>query len=202
MQKISKHFNGFPPGARAFRFVRSGKHSVGRRVHLGMTGIFLSLCLPFLLVGSCDLSQSRSRAYAATGEQTLVLNEENNRSSAANQKRYRKVMINRARQDVSTLAGMSPDDVLMILNEPGLRRTEGAVQVWQYRAKACVLDVYIGQDDAPGVESVVHYELRSRIRAAWDRPYDAPEPTLDEARCFASVYAAAQGRGTLFASLF
>ncbi len=55
---------------------------------------------------------------------------------------------------------LSADEVLVLLQEPEFTRTEASIQMWQYRTKGCVLDLYF---DPAG--QVVHYDMRARDRA-------------------------------------
>ena len=53
-------------------------------------------------------------------------------------------------------------------------RRDGAAEVWQYRADACVLDIYLYKEKA-GL-TVAHVDLRKR-----------PAATLPARRCFAAL---------------
>ncbi|MCB9958974.1 MAG: hypothetical protein H6843_10260 [Rhodospirillaceae bacterium] len=57
------------------------------------------------------------------------------------------------------LEGAPPSNVLALLGEPELRRTEPPAEVWQYRTERCVADIYLRQDGA--AQRVVYIETRS-----------------------------------------
>ena len=66
--------------------------------------------------------------------------------------------------DPEMLVGLAPEALTARLGEPGLRRQEQTVEVWQYRSDTCVLDLYLDSaDDADDTgRRVVYYEARRR----------------------------------------
>jgi hypothetical protein len=69
-----------------------------------------------------------------------------------------------ARYDAKDFIGFGPDRLLPILGAPDFVRRDGPAQVWQYRAKHCVLDLFLYEN---GENSrVEHVELRRRGHGA------------------------------------
>lgn len=76
------------------------------------------------------------------------------------------------------LLGLSQAEVSALLGEPELRRTEAAIQIWQYRSARCVLDLFLYPDggDVRLVAdrvAVVHVETRPRV-AGRGQPVTGP----------------------------
>lgn len=86
-----------------------------------------------------------------------------------------KLLRDMVRRDSSALKNMMDVDLRIAFGDPGLKREEGGVEVWQYRSGECVMDVYFqepapthtgGREIAPlDYAHVVHYELRRRGKA-------------------------------------
>ncbi len=83
--------------------------------------------------------------------------------------------------DPQQLLGLAGAVVSLQLGVPSLIRRDGTAEIWQYRATACILDVFLY---ASGDEQVVrHVELRSRN--ASKEPHQ---------RCFAELLKAEKNR--------
>ncbi len=81
--------------------------------------------------------------------------------------------------DPDQVMGLDHGALRALLGAPGFTRREAAAQVWQYRARACVLDIFLyGETD--GRYRVTYYEFRG----------DRLEPA-DERRCFRALLGAA-----------
>ena len=78
--------------------------------------------------------------------------------------------------DPKRLFGMGGHGVAALLGPANYVRREGPAEVWQYRAEACVLDVYLYKDN--GMLAVAHVDLRARPNAA-----------LPPRRCFRGLLA-------------
>ena len=69
--------------------------------------------------------------------------------------------------DPEVLGMLIGEELRLVLQQPGLSRADGPVQIWQYRSDLCVLDVYfsghVGDDGH--FNRVVHYETRIRKKA-------------------------------------
>lgn len=67
-------------------------------------------------------------------------------------------------EDPDKLLGLQVDTIHDLLGDPALVRRDGDAEVWQYRAAACVLDLFIyGQP-----KRVAHVDLRDRGGAVTD----------------------------------
>lgn len=77
-------------------------------------------------------------------------------------------------EDPKQLFGLNGQRVATLLGPASFVRRDGPAEVWQYRAKACVLDVYLYKD--PKGLTVAHVDLRKRKKA-----------TQLPKRCFAAL---------------
>jgi hypothetical protein len=66
--------------------------------------------------------------------------------------------------DPKQLFGLDAHKVAALLGPANFVRRDGPAEVWQYRADACVLDVYLYREEA-GL-TVAHVDLRKRLKAA------------------------------------
>lgn len=65
--------------------------------------------------------------------------------------------------DPKQLYGLNYRRVNELLGSASFVRRDGPAEVWQYRAKACVLDVYLYKD--AGALTVAHVDIRKRKKA-------------------------------------
>ncbi|MEE8214190.1 MAG: hypothetical protein V3R79_06360 [Alphaproteobacteria bacterium] len=65
---------------------------------------------------------------------------------------------------MSTLAGMTPDQVIGLLGPPRFKRRDNPAEIWQYRNKACALDLFLYRDGTGAAYRVRHFETRMRGR--------------------------------------
>jgi hypothetical protein len=56
------------------------------------------------------------------------------------------------------LVGMSPDDLIRVLGEPGFKRRDDPAEIWQYKGAGCFLDVFLYRE--PGGAKVRHVDVR------------------------------------------
>ena len=70
--------------------------------------------------------------------------------------------------------GMRPSDVVGLLGEPDLRRSEPPGEIWQYRATDCVLDLFF-YDAADGYR-VTDAETHARVYDGVSACRDADAP--------------------------
>ena len=69
--------------------------------------------------------------------------------------------------DPQQLIGLAPPELARRLGSPGFVRRDGAAEIWQYPAAACILDVFLyRQNDTLSVDYV---ELRGRGAAGVSR---------------------------------
>ncbi len=71
--------------------------------------------------------------------------------------------------DPALLPGQDAVGLSALLGEPTLVRREAEVEIWQYQAEGCVLDVFFYPDGS--TRRVLHLEARDRV-AAGDHPLD------------------------------
>lgn len=76
------------------------------------------------------------------------------------------------------LKGLNPLQVKAVLGKPIFTRRDTPAEIWQYRGRACTLDVFLY--DEKGGQSVAHYAVRS------------PQP-VNEKDCFSDLTARNQG---------
>ena len=57
------------------------------------------------------------------------------------------------------LKGLSGAQVVQVLGIPGFRRRDNPAEIWQYRARACTLDLFLY--DGEGGPRVAHFAVRS-----------------------------------------
>ena len=61
------------------------------------------------------------------------------------------------------IKGQTLANLVQVFYQPELMRTEGAMVLWQYRNKKCVMDLYFKvKDGINGSEKVQHFETRFR----------------------------------------
>lgn len=56
------------------------------------------------------------------------------------------------------LKGLNPLQVRSVLGRPGFTRRDAPAEIWQYRARACTLDLFL-YDEGQG-QAVAHYAVR------------------------------------------
>lgn len=59
----------------------------------------------------------------------------------------------------SKLVGLSQQNIKRVLGEPSFIRTDKGVEIWQYRAQDCILDLFLYTNRQDGLK-VNHSELR------------------------------------------
>lgn len=77
------------------------------------------------------------------------------------------------RGDLGRLRSLSSREVLSLLGDPDFRRDEPPAQLWQYRAGACVLDVFLYAEG--GTHRVAYADWRAR-----DTDGPAPQSCMDQ----------------------
>ena len=63
---------------------------------------------------------------------------------------------------LSTLAGMTPDQVIGLLGPPQFKRRDNPAEIWQYRNKACALGLFLYRVGNGAGFRVLHFETRMR----------------------------------------
>lgn len=62
--------------------------------------------------------------------------------------------------DPNRLKGLSPVQVKSVLGKPVFTRRDAPAEIWQYRSRACTLDLFLY--DEGGSQTVAHYAVRSQ----------------------------------------
>ena len=78
------------------------------------------------------------------------------------------------------LIGRESEEVTKLLGKPAFARRDGGAEIWQYRGKACILDVFLYKGQLGRL--VEHAELRRR-----------DEGEISDRDCLADVLAGAEG---------
>ncbi len=66
----------------------------------------------------------------------------------------------------SHLAGLYGEQVIGLLGSPGFKRKDDPAMIWQYRTKACALDLFLYRAGDGSPYTVRHFETRSRGKKA------------------------------------
>lgn len=80
--------------------------------------------------------------------------------------------------DPSALKGLSPVQVRSVLGKPVFTRRDAPAEIWQYRGRACTLDLFLYDEN--GAQSVAYYAVRS------------PQP-VNESQCMGELVGRNQG---------
>ncbi|MBC7908333.1 MAG: hypothetical protein H7Y60_16520 [Rhodospirillaceae bacterium] len=62
--------------------------------------------------------------------------------------------------DPNRLKGLSPLQVRSVLGKPVFTRRDAPAEIWQYRSRACTLDLFLY--DEGGSQTVAHYAVRGQ----------------------------------------
>lgn len=138
-------------------------------------------------VGAAMLLFAGVTAFYGAGLPYIAVREEGALSVRKDQVRYARALSARIGNDPRRFMKLAAADVRLLLDAPGLARTEGSVAVWQYRSDSCVLDIYFSAGPDGKAQRVVDYEVRPRIRAALGGALETAYE--DEKACFRSILA-------------
>lgn len=61
--------------------------------------------------------------------------------------------------DPSRLKGLSPLQVRAVLGKPMFTRRDAPAEIWQYRGRACTIDLFL-YDEGEGQQTVAHVAVR------------------------------------------
>lgn len=168
---------------------RKGRLAFSSREALSL--VFLA-GLPFVMMGSISINKTvnsnMAYAYVAEDSGRALTETESGRLS-------RQIAM-QVRAEPDTLLRLGKKEVSLILDRPGLERSEGNMGVLQYRTDSCVLDLYIGD------EAVTHYEMRARGKVTDMRAHGAGEMSPQEKKdCIRNILAGHDGlKSLVFAS--
>ncbi len=145
------------------------------------------LVLPVGVIGGVRLSKmvTTNQALAATralAPEHSVLDQISERE----RKHYAAALKSLVVNDPDKMHQLIGKDFLVMLHEPDLKRSEGGTEAWQYRAGACLLDLYFESGEA-GQGPVVHYEVRSPKVATFVTERGG-EADIDATACLEALY--------------
>lgn len=75
--------------------------------------------------------------------------------------------------DPSRLKGLSPLQVRAVLGKPMFTRRDAPAEIWQYRGRACTIDLFLYEDG--GKQTVTHVAVRS------------PQQAVNDSQCFGEL---------------
>ncbi|MFC6214325.1 hypothetical protein ACFP4G_04955 [Fodinicurvata halophila] len=70
-----------------------------------------------------------------------------------------------AHKQPESLIGLDRAGLTSTLGEPRMLRREAPAEIWQYRSRSCVLDVFLYETPG-GIETVTHLEARNNLAEA------------------------------------
>lgn len=70
-----------------------------------------------------------------------------------------------AHKQPGSLIGLDRTGLTSTLGQPRMLRHEAPAEIWQYRSRSCVLDVFLYEDPS-GLETVTHLEARNNLAEA------------------------------------
>lgn len=76
-----------------------------------------------------------------------------------------KVPASTAHKQPDSLLGLDRAGLTSILGQPRMLRHEAPAEIWQYRSRSCVLDVFLYENPG-GIETVTHLEARNNVAEA------------------------------------
>ena len=147
--------------------------------------LILMVGLPFVMVSSLSINKAlqKNMAFAYASSSFAPINSDVVRVVAA-----------QIKGNPDTLLKIVGPQAVMIFDEPGLKRAEGDMAIWQYRTADCVLDLYIANK---GEGAVTHYEARPRRKSADATAFDDAQSR----DCVRSVFGGHDGdKPLIFAS--
>ncbi len=101
----------------------------------------------------------KGRAFASMGMKASAIME--GQSVSTSRKRTLRQAVSLDPDNFLDVSGL---EILSLLNQPEMVRTDSPTTIWQYRNEACVLDLYFTTQEETALEApVVHYEIRSRL---------------------------------------
>lgn len=207
-QDLIRHTPAIPLAVLRTRIIKLAHRFIHNRRRMQSKtclAVAAALWLVFILTG---YGMAALLPGVAAGQGLLRDNPLMSRMSVQESGRYASTLVGLLRDDPQMFLRLVESDVQLILDEPDLRRAEGALAIWQYRSHTCVLDVYLSKEyDEKGVNEtmrVVDYEARPRVKASQNpHNFHAPEmiAAADDVACFGSVLAGAKSRPVILAGL-
>jgi hypothetical protein len=106
-------------------------------VKIGVFAIFTSVGLTLAACGSPAVSSGSYPPYSAGSYDNA------SSSSSTNSQRQARLTSPTAKPTLDTLPGMTGAALTSWLGAPQFRRQDGQAEIWQYRAAACTLDIFL-----------------------------------------------------------
>ena len=146
-----------------------------------LSATVLVAVLPFFLASAYSpfpggLSNKAMAAYDAS-DRTQILRGMGNFERT----RYGRTVRDLLAKNSDAFLEMVGGDLELALSMPSLKRTDGPMQIWQYRSGVCVLDVFLQENN------VVHYEMRSPGKAVLRAVSKSGEKMPDNAACMKTL---------------
>lgn len=112
----------------------------------------LVACAPLALLVACGGNPQTASAPTVSAAGSLPAIEAEDTTQLA-------AIITAPVTEPGRLKGLSPLQVKAVLGKPMFTRRDAPAEIWQYRGRACTLDVFL-YDDSTG-QKVAHYAVRS-----------------------------------------
>ena len=146
-----------------------------------LSATVLVAVLPFFLASEYSpfpggLSNKAMAAYDAS-DRTQILRGMDDAERARHGRTIRDLLA----KNPDSFLEMVADDIELALSIPSLKRTDGPMQIWQYRNGVCVLDVFMRENN------VVHYEIRSPGKAVLRAVSKSGEKLPDNEVCMKAL---------------
>lgn len=134
----------------------------------------LAFALSLFLVGSCN----ESAGFFDFSRKPEHLNN----LSKADLVRYGYALQVAMLQQPENIEKLQADEIKLALSKPDMERKDGANNIWQYRTKDCVLDIYWNKANSSNPVSYVEFRQRRSI-------LDATQPVADpvEWQCLQTI---------------
>ncbi|WP_282604707.1 hypothetical protein [Pelagibius sp. Alg239-R121] len=134
--------------------------------------ILIAIALSAVVLAGC--AQSRKVPSAGSEAQTsssIPSNTPSSEKAPVQESALPKSDLPKIDDDPSQLIEMTRDDLNALLGQPDLVRRENPAEIWQYRGKGCILDVFLYSEndrkDSPF--KVVYSEARGRETGTTDQ---------------------------------
>lgn len=120
---------------------------------------------------------------------------------AGDRLRYARAIHGKLDRNPEALLKLSGFDVRLAFVKPDLVRSDGDIEVWQFRTGDCVLDIFVSEDGKRN--DVIHYEMRTRDKAMLSSQEGDAQKSFDLGACMQNILAQSlPGKGVTLASLF
>ncbi len=103
--------------------------------------------------------------------------------------RYAAMLRDFVSRDAGRLEVLSRSQILILLDEPDLRRLEGSFGHWQYVSDSCILDIFLkdGSEEKNAQHPVQYVDFRPRQTAYYEPKHESADQKPDREACLASL---------------